>query len=272
MLSRQIVWQGRPVHSWADFNSVVKPERELLGRLDDYDDSVLVAGCQRSGTTAVARLFKRVDGIADYGFGPDDELDGALLLAGYVDRLANGRHCFQTTYLNDRFPEYFDHEGFRLVWMLREPRSVVYSMLHNWGRGALNRLFEACGEAKLDKDRPRSLLKEWIGPSRLDKACASYIAKTEQTRMLREKLGDRMAVIDYDDLVSHKDVLLPQLCAFVDVPYERDLTRQLHGKSVRNGNRLSDWESDYVDNLCGAAYRAARLERTIGAEYGDDRK
>jgi hypothetical protein len=245
---------------------VTRPEQPLLARLDDYDDSVLVAGCQRSGTTALARLFKRADGIADYGFGYDDELDGALLLAGYVDRFAKGRHCFQTTYLNDRFAEYFDHEDFRLVWMLREPRSVVYSMLHNWKRDALNRLFDACGEQHLSADRPRSLLKEWIGPSRLDKACASYVAKTRQTRTLLDRLGDRIAIVDYDDLVSHKDTVLPELCEFASIPYDPELARQLHGKSVRKGDRLSEWEAEYVDNLCRAAYRDACELRTMGVE------
>jgi hypothetical protein len=268
MLSRQIVWQGRPVNSWAEFHDVVKrPEQPLLARLDEYDDSVLVAGCQRSGTTALARLLKRADGIADNGFGADDELDGALLLAGYVDRFANGRHCFQTTYLNDRFPEYFDHENFRLIWMVRDPRSVVYSMLHNWKRPALNRLFDACGEEQLRAARPPSLLSQWIGPSRLDKACASYISKTRQTSALLDKLGDRVAIVDYDDLVSHKDVLLPQLCEFASIPYDRELARQLHGKSVRKGDRLADWEAEYVDDLCRPAYREALALRTVGAEH-----
>lgn len=268
MLSRYIEWQGQPVNSWAEFHDIVKrPEKPLLGRLDAFPDSVLVAGCQRSGTTAVARLFKSADGIADYGFGYDDELDGALLLAGHVKQFSTGRHCFQTTYLNDRFTEYFDHEDFRLVWMLRQPRSVVYSMLHNWKRGALNRLFDACGEQYLSAARPRSLLADWIGPSRLDKACASYVAKTQQTHLLRERLGERMAIVDYDDLVSHKDELLPQLCEFASIPFTSELSRRLHRKSVTKSDRMADSESEYVDNLCGPAYREARALRTIGAEH-----
>src|ERR1044071_6040494 len=81
------VWQGAAITSWTDFDELVAlPGRALLERLDDYEDSLLVAGCAGSGTTAIARLFKRTDGIADYGFGHDDELDGALLLAGRVPR------------------------------------------------------------------------------------------------------------------------------------------------------------------------------------------
>ena len=164
-MGQQINWNGAPVKNWAEFHRIVKrPERALLGRLDDYDGSVLVAGCQRSGTTAVARLLSRSHDVADHTFGHDDELDGALLLAGYVDRFTSGKHCFQTTYLNDWFPEYFDHEAFRLIWIVREPRSVVHSMLYNWKRGALNRLFDACGNGRASRER--SVIDRVVGPSR----------------------------------------------------------------------------------------------------------
>ena len=45
------------------------------------------------------------------------------------------------------------------------------------------------------------------------------------------------------------------------------LSRQLHGKSVHKGDRLSRSEAEYVDDLCRAAYREARELRTIGTEH-----
>ena len=273
MLTRPVVWRGRPVFSWADFHDVVKqPNQPLLARLDDYDDSVLVAGTHRSGTSALSYLLKRADGIADHCFGADDELDGALLLAGYVARLADGRHCFQTTYLNDRYTEYFEHDNFRLIWMLREPRSIVHSLLQSWKRSGPNRSFDARDAKVLDPKARRTHVGSQGGCSRLDRACASYVAKTEQTFALRERLGARMAIVDYDDLVAHRDVLLPQLCEFAEIPYDRDLTRQLHGKRARNGVRLAPWEARHVDDLCDEVYRKARSLRTIGAEHGYERK
>jgi hypothetical protein len=260
-----VIWRGRPVHSWAEFHDVVKqPDQPLLARLDDYDDSVLVAGAHRSGTTALARLLKRADGIADHCFGADDELDGALLLAGYVARQADGRHCFQTTYLNDRYTEYFEHDDFRLIWMLREPRSVVHSKLQSWKRSGSKRSFDDREAKALDRDGVRGARAGGSsGYSRLDKACAAYVAKTEQTFALRERLGARMAIVDYDDLVAHREVLLPQLCEFADVPYDPELTRQLHGKHARNSDRLAAWEARHVDDLCAEVYRKARSLRTI---------
>ena len=223
--NRPVTWNGRPIRSWAAFHALVKqPDRPLLAKLDDYSNPILVAGCQRSGTTALARLLKRAPGMIDHAFGHDDELDGALLLAGHAARGTDGRHCFQTTYLNDRFREYFEHRDFRLIWMLREPRSVVFSMLNNWKRGALNRLYDACGaEVLAQADPAPSVARTWLGPSRLAKACSSYVAKTAQTFALRERLGERIAIVDYDELVASKQALLPELCAFAGVAYDARL-------------------------------------------------
>jgi len=264
--SSPVTWNGRPIRSWAAFHSVVKqPDRRLLTKLDDYMAPILVAGCQRSGTTALARLLKRAAGIVDHAFGHDDELDGALLLAGHATLALDGRQCFQTTYLNDRYPEYFEHDNFKLIWMLREPRSVVYSMLNNWKRGALNRLFDACGaEVFAQTGGGQPFNSSWLGPSRLAKACASYVAKTAQTFTLAERLGERMAVIDYDELVAHKHTMLPKLCAFVDVPYGTHLADALHDRSVNKRNRLGDRDAEHVDRFCLNVYTKAQALRTIG--------
>jgi hypothetical protein len=261
-----VTWNGRPIRSWAEFHTIVKqPGRPLLAKLDEYAAPILVAGCQRSGTTALARLLKRADGVVDHAFGHDDELDGALLLAGHATRDRGGRHCFQTTYLNDRYPEYFAHRDFRLIWMLREPRSVVYSMLNNWTRGALNRLFDACGaEVLAQANEAPTFASTLLGPSRLAKACASYVAKTAQTSTLAERLAERIAIVDYDELVAEKHALLPQVCAFAGVHYDPHLAEALHDRSIGKRNRLDNRDADYVDRFCTSAYQRARALRTIG--------
>jgi hypothetical protein len=266
--NRPVIWNGRPIRSWAAFHAIVKqPGRPLLAKLGDYSDPILVAGCQRSGTTALARLLKRPDGMVEHAFGHDDELDGALLLAGYASRGTDGRHCFQTTYLNDRVGEYFEHSNFRLIWMLREPRSVVYSMLNNWKRGALNRLFDACGAEVLAAVDPTPTLRTtWLGPSRLVKACSSYVAKTAQTFELRARLESRIAVVDYDELVANKASLLPKLCEFVGIAYDPRLGDGLHARSVGKRNQLGARDAEYVDRFCSDVYRRALEMRTIGAE------
>lgn len=263
-MARQVVWNGPPVKTWAEFHQRIRLAGwALLRQLDEYPDSVLVSGCQRSGTTAVTRLVNLTGGVADYAFGADSELDGALLLSGYVDRFTSGRHCFQTTYLNASFAEYHIHDAFRLVWVLREPRSVVYSMLHNWKRAALNRLFDGCGSRRLDRLRGEpSILSQWIGPPRIDKACASYVAKTEQTFGLRERLGDRMFIVDYDDLVLRPEATIRSVCEFAEVPFDPSLLGYLHTRSLRKGNALRQGEAARVDTFCTDVYQAARELRS----------
>lgn len=261
-----MVWQRPPITSWADFDELVAlPGRPLLARLDDYEDSLLVGGCAGSGTTAIARLFKRTDGIADHAFGHDDELDGALLLAGHVERFDDRRHCFQTSYLGDRFREYFEHHDFRLIWILREPATVVSGMLNAWKRAALDRLLPAGGGRPYPETTERSLS---IGVSRLDRACAAYAESIERTFEIAQRLGPRAAIVDYDNLATHRAQLLPQLCAFAGTPFDRRHLCHLHGKSVHKAHTLAKWEAARVAELAAPVYRRARALCTIGAANG----
>lgn len=253
-------WRGPRVTSWAQFHRIVKrPGRALLARLGDYDEPVLVAGCQRSGTTALTRLLHGARGMANFRFCRDDELAAALLLAGQVECAQPGRYCFQTTYLNDRAVEYFDHTDFRLIWIVREPASVVYSMLFNWKRGALRRLYDACGRNSLDRvDASLAVTRRLLGPSRLEMACASYIAKAEQTFLLRRRLGERMLIVDYRDLVLHKETVLPQVFDFAGVELSADLLDRLHGRSIEKATRFPPRTADWIRARCSPIYARMR--------------
>ena len=70
--------------------------------------------------------------------------------SGYVWHEPRGRYCFQTTYMYDRLEQYqlFASDS-KVVWLLRNPYSVVWSMLHNWKRSALAELFAGCGRQAL---------------------------------------------------------------------------------------------------------------------------
>jgi hypothetical protein len=91
------------------------------------------------------------------------------------------------------------------------------------------------------------------------------VAKTQQTFYLRSELGDRMAIVDYDDLVSHQEQLLPELFEFAAAPFDERLLRHLHGKSVHKGSRLTDAEAQTVDEMCAPIYESARRLCTIGS-------
>lgn len=244
------------INSWFDFYAALRHE-PLLAKLDDYPDALLVAGCDWAATTAVARLFKRLPCFADSSWGHDDELDGALLLAGRRERLTTGRSCFQTTYLRERYREYFEHDGFKLVWVVREPRAAVSSLLANRERALPPR--NALGLSGKSTGGQ--------GASRLEKACAAYVASIRQTLELKERLGERIAVIDYDELSADRKRLLPALCRFASVNCDASLLRHLHGKSVRKGG-LANFEAAIVDQLALPAYRRARCAATLSVAHG----
>ena len=244
------------INSWSDFYAALAHE-PFLAKLDDYPDALLVAGCDWAATTAIARLFKRLSCFADSSWGHDDELDGALLLAGRRERLATGRPCFQTTYLRERYREYFEHDGFKLVWVVREPRAAVSSLLANRERALPPR--NALGLSGKSTGGQAA--------SRLERTCAAYVASIRQTVELRERLGERVAVVDYDELAADRNRLLPALCRFASVSCNASLLRHLHGKSVRKGV-LANFEATIVDQLALPAYRRARCATTLSVAHG----
>jgi hypothetical protein len=187
------------------------------------------------------------------------------LLAGQVGCRVRGRYCFQTTYLNDRIDEYFEHDRFRLIWIIREPMAVVYSMLHNWKYGALRRLYDACGRPQLTGiPGDRNPLPQWLGPSRLTMACASYVGKAKQTFLLSERLGERMMIVDYDEMVLHKDQLLPRIFNFAGVEPTAVSFDRIHNRSVGKGKRFSRRAADRIAQACEPVYRETLRLRTIG--------
>ncbi|HEY3515679.1 MAG TPA: hypothetical protein VGL98_01440 [Gammaproteobacteria bacterium] len=244
------------INSWSGFYAALAHE-PLLAKLDDYPEALLIAGCDWAATTAITRLFKRLPCFADSSWGHDDELDGALLLSGRRERRAIGRPCFQTTYLRERYREYFAHDDFKLVWVIREPRAAVSSLLANRERAL----------------PPRQVLglpgKSTRGQaaSRLEKACAAYLASIRQTLEIKERLGERVAVVDYDELAAHRNRLLPALCRFAAVSCDVHVLRHLHGKSVRKGP-LASFEGTIVDQLALPAYRRARAAATLSLAHG----
>ena len=244
------------IGSWSDFYAVVGDE-PFLAKLDDYPGALLVAGCDWPAATAITRLFKRLPPFSASSWGHDDELDGALLLAGRSERRTDGRNCFQTTYLRDRYREYFAHDDFKLVWIVREPRATVRSLLATRGRALPPR--NALGLPGKSTGGQ--------GTSRLEKACAAYLASIRQTTELKERLGERLAIVDYDELVADRNRLLPALCRFAGVACDVQVLRHLHGKSVRKG-ALAGFEAAIVDQLALPAYRRARAAATLSLAHG----
>jgi hypothetical protein len=213
----------------------------------------------------LARVITQSEGMVNYWFGSDDELDAALILSGYVPHQPRGRYCFQTTYLNERYAEYFEHKSFRMVWVLRNPHSVVYSMLHNWKDFALNELFKSCATHLLEERYRRRFAHfgHW-GVPRLLRACYAYNAKASQVRHLRSRLDEsRLQVVDYDDLVLNKSRILPRLYEFLDHPYSVEYEKSITVSSLAKSKMASQYEREAVDRLCIPVYNELRSLTTL---------
>lgn len=247
--------QNCQISSWQQFGrNIRKKNYKLLGCLSSFPNSVLITGCQRSGTTMLTRIINMSDEMVNFQFGKDDELDAALILCGVVASHDKGRYCFQTTYLNERYVEYIEHreEGHKIIWVLRNPQSVVYSMLHNWGRFALNELFDGCGAQLLTgKDKARYERFGRLGVSRIKRACFAYAGKTCQVFEMLHQLGsDKVKVVLYDDLVKAPDIFLKDVFAFINVKYIPILATRIHSRSLAKHNRLSTREHRMVRDIC----------------------
>jgi hypothetical protein len=251
------------IDTWVKFSNQVRSKGcNLLKQLDTYPNSILVTGCQRSGTTMLSRIIRESDGIVDYWSGKvDDELEGALILSGNLPHHPKGRYCFQTTYLNQCFHEYYGHgNGHKILWVLRNPFSTIYSLRYNWPKRALENTFRDSVSLSLGiKDK---LLYSLAGDrlyDNLKKACLLYSWKLSQLFELYSKLGPlAIMVIDYDDLVMEKDKILPCVYDFIDLPYKTSYAGKIHTSSVDKKKLLTAKEMDIVKSHCEDSYLKAK--------------
>lgn len=259
---RNLLGGAQPtIRSWRAFESKVRSQGcRLLCMLDNYPRAILVAGCQRSGTTALSRLITQSEGMTEFSFGKDDELDAALILSGTVPLQNAGRVCFQTTYLNNCMQEYFEHQDYQLIWVVRTPFSVVYSMLHNWKTAALNRLFRTCAVPLLEGREKRRYQRYGImSIPQFRRACLAYNAKASQLVQLRRQLSqDRLFVVDYDMMVREKHIWLPAIYDFVGLQYREEYANRIHSRSVDKAKRLGWRRVRIIEETCLGAYEASK--------------
>ncbi|MFK5893318.1 MAG: sulfotransferase domain-containing protein [Pseudomonadota bacterium] len=248
----------KKIKTWRDFSKNIRPNGcSLLNNINQFPSSVLIAGCQRSGTTVLSRVITRSDDFTEYNITKDDELDAALILSGCEDYNADGRHCFQTTYLNECYTEYFTlNKTHKIVWVIRNPLSVVYSLLYNWSRQPLNNLFKGCALGFLSETEMRRY--EVFGDfsvSQLKKSVFSYLAKANQIIELTERLDStQICVVDYHDIVCNKKDILPLIYEFIDHPYKQKYAELIHSQSINKASKLSEKELLYIKENCIPVY------------------
>ena len=102
----------KTIKTWQQFSRDVRNKGcRLFDHLGDYPEPVLVTGCQRSGTTLLSQILRHSEGFVNFQTRKDDELDAALILCGREKFYGDGRYCFQTTYVNECYHEYFKYKA-----------------------------------------------------------------------------------------------------------------------------------------------------------------
>jgi hypothetical protein len=246
------------IDSWRKFAKQVrsKNKKRIMLNLINFPDSVLVGGCQRSGTTMLSRAIMMSSDIAPLS-GVDTELTAALILAGRVNIPNNYRYCFQTTYINDHYNEYWSPElENKLVWVIRNPLSVVYSLTRFSERFCLDGLFESCGQFNMTDQDTKKLATFGSWPiSRIRKACYCYNAKAIQIESILNKIGsDRVMIVDYDKLVKDKEIILSRVFDFLNISYNDNCSNFIHSKSLNKADGFSCKEQRLVTSICGDHY------------------
>ncbi len=246
------------IRNWQQFETIRNSDTPLLKKLPNLCKPILVAGCQRSGTTAVTRILRSGGDFGELHTTSDDELDAALILSGELPVPKGERLVLQTTYLNNHYKEYFEYTNFRLVWIVRNPSEVINSMLHNWSRGALRRLFHACGSRQLDEQQSARYARfgHWAF-SRLDMACYSYLEKSRQALEISDSLSaEQVNFLDYDYFVAQPELSVRSLCRFFDIDYSENIANSLTGGRQRRAkSQLSDQAKGHISKMCDHAWR-----------------
>jgi len=251
---------------WKRFGRKIRPNNtELLAELPNFPNAILVAGCQRSGGTMLAKAITQHEDVDTFSWSKDAELDAAQLLSGTAAKERVGfhgsRYCFQTTYLNERFIEYSQHiDSIHLIWLIRNPHSVVFSMLHNWKRFALNEVFISCGLPLVSKQRRAKFNRYGVlAVPPIERACYAYLGKLRQANVLFDSLpDDRFTTCEYEDLVQKKPEILSKLFSFAGLSNSASYTQpggEISSRSMNKADRLSESERTKVDSLCLEPYR-----------------
>ncbi len=240
------------ITNWRQFSKIKKGyNKTLLQKLPNFPDAILVTGCQRSGTTIMARIFTQSKGMVNYWSGFDDELDAALILSGVEPSLHQGRYCFQTTFLNECYREYIDTpESVKIVWVLRNPVDVINSMLNHWRSSALWELYTHCGYLN------KKIRVLFFPFKRVEIACSSYCGKLSQLLELASILpSDKLLVVNYEDLLENGHSVLPDVFKFANLEYDPSYALKL-----RKTNRIPAHNKlrVEVEKYCGTIYEETK--------------
>jgi len=218
----------------------------------------------------LGKVLAGAEGFGHFEFAQFPELSAALILSGTIEGELAARAVFQTTYLDDRWREY---EGIqvdqRIIWVLRNPESVITSMLYNWPEFAVNATVRRCGWEELSLGQRRRMM--WLGAwsvPRIERACAIYREKLAQLSQLQQSMpAERLLAIDYDQLVTDPERSIGRVAVFLGTAPGHFDVSSIRQSSQRKAERLSDSQRSIIEDRCGELYRGRLADADPGHPF-----
>jgi hypothetical protein len=209
---------------WSTFEREFRePGKRLLKGLSQFKRCVLVSGCQRSGTTLLTKVLSSGQTFTR-------EHQASLILAGALPYKGNSKcPVLQSTYVNEAWNEYLEHDNFKLVWVIRDPFRTIYSMMFNWNLDSIHRFLRYSGYRKDEGNI-------------LESCCTIYNIKAMQLMHLKRELGDRVIPVRYESVVNNKEVIVPKLYEKTGLKFNKGALNIVRNKHANRWKSLDDIE------------------------------
>ena len=99
---------------------------------------------------------------------------------------------------------------------------------------------------------------------RLERAICAYIGKSRQLFEVEQVLGDRLLVVDYDDLIRAPQTVMTRMFEFLDLQVVQSEWPNIRGGSVDAwASDLSEAEVAIINQRCRETYYECRERLTV---------
>jgi hypothetical protein len=254
---------GFRCRTWAELNYELMPTilpgthfQRLLN--DGHSHSIIVTGCQRSGTTLMYQLL----GQTLRGTLALSEIQSCEYLLGELKLPRPRSHllALQATFMVSERESFLSlPEGHLIVFLLRNPLSVCWSLLYHFG--ALDLIWHSRGP------HVSHAIRSQFGnpPSLIASAAMMYLDSLDTAKAIMTNRPGSSIVVDYDALVEdYRDTIeqisfkFNDLCPGTHTVLQETCDADIRREPMNNRNDLSHQEEQFILDACNDEYLMLR--------------